>query len=423
MQSDKEVAKELLTSLKEDTSKVSALSNDQLYSLQLNSGQELISNSSFESMKLKPELVQGMYSQGLERPSLIQNLAIPHIIKGKDAAFQSKSGTGKTIAFAVGALQRAEPGKGPQVLVLTPTRELCIQVGNVVEKLAGFVGMRVCYALRNFIGESISEEVVVGCPGKIIGLINSKVLNAEGMHMVVLDEADEMISNQAFGAQTLKLLKTFEKSQKIFFSATYSELSQKALAKLAPNAEKFFEKNAKADKIQLFYVEVPRSKKIEALKSLFEYLTVAQTIVFVGTKHMADTVAKVMIEDGFSVSLIHGNLSPEDRDSALNDFLHAKTKILVSTNLFSRGMDIPQVNLIINFDIPNFCTEEDQQTYIHRIGRSGRFNRSGFVVDLVSGEMDLKLLSAIQSGMGTVSKRFTLETLQEAFMEEEIITQ
>lgn len=423
MQNDKEVARELLSSLKEDTSKVSALSSDQLYSLQLNSGQDLISNSSFESMKLKPELVQGMYSQGLERPSLIQNLAIPHITKGRDVAFQSKSGTGKTIAFAVGALQQAEPEKGPQVLILTPTRELCIQVGNVVEKLAGFVGLRVCYALRNFIGESISEEVVVGCPGKIIGLINNKALNPDRMRMIILDEADEMISNQAFGAQTLKLIKTFEKSQKIFFSATYSELSQKALAKLAPAAEKFFEKNVKADKIQLFYVEVSRSKKIDALKSLFEYLTVAQTIIFVGTKHMADVVAKAMADDGFSVSLIHGSLPPEDRDSALNDFLHAKTKILISTNLFSRGMDIPQVNLIINFDIPNFSTDEDQQTYIHRIGRSGRFNRSGFVVDFVSGEEDLKLLGAIQSSMGSVSKKFTLEALQEAFVEEDLTTQ
>lgn len=423
MQNDKEVAKELLSSLKEDTSKVSALASDQLYSLQLNSGQDLISNSSFESMNLKHELVQAMYSQGLEKPSLIQNLAIPHITKGRNAAFQSKSGTGKTIAFAVGALQQTESGQGPQVLILTPTRELCIQVGNVVEKLAGFVNLKVCYALRNFIGESISEEIVVGCPGKIIGLINGKVISPEGMRMIILDEADEMISNQAFGAQTLKLIKTFERSQKIFFSATYSEMSQKALAKLVPTAETFFEKNTKADKIQLFCVEVHRNKKIDALKSLFEYLTVAQTIVFVGTKHTADTVAKAMMDDGFSVSLIHGNLSPEDRDAALSDFLHAKTKILVSTNLFSRGMDIPQVNLIINFDIPNFSASEDLQTYIHRIGRSGRFNRSGFVIDFISGEEDLKLLGTIQSGMGSISKKFTLGSLQEAFMEEDLANQ
>ncbi|ELA42344.1 uncharacterized protein VICG_00442 [Vittaforma corneae ATCC 50505] len=120
--------------------------------------------------------------------------------------------------------------------------------------------------------------------------------------------------------------------------------------------------------------------------------------------------------------MIHGNLTPAERDSAFNDFLHAKTKTLVSTNVFARGMDIPQVNLIVNFDIPNFSSAEDQQTYIHRIGRSGRFNRSGFVIDFVSDEEDLKVLGNIQSGMGSISKKFTLESLHQAFIEDEVTT-
>ncbi|ELA42345.1 uncharacterized protein VICG_00443 [Vittaforma corneae ATCC 50505] len=299
MQDDKEVAKELLVSLREDTSKVSNLNNDQLYSLQLKSGQELIANSTFESMGLKNELIQGMYSMGLEKPTLIQNLAIPQIIKGKDAAFQSKSGTGKTIAFALGALQKAEPKKGPQVLILSPTRELCMQIGTVIKKLAEFVSLSVCFALGDFEKTAITEEIVVGAPGKIINLVNNSILIPESMKMLILDEADDLISNQAFIALTLKLLKKFEKTQKIFFSATYSELSQKALSKLAPNADKFLEKNEKADKIQLYYIEVPKSKKIDALKSLFGYLTVAQSIIFVATKNTADFVAKVMRDDGF----------------------------------------------------------------------------------------------------------------------------
>lgn len=417
IQDDKEVAIELLRSLKEDTSKVSVLESDKLYSLQLNDGKSLIANSTFESMKLKENLVKGLYMLGFEKPSLIQNLAIPHIIKGKNSAFQSKSGTGKTIAFTIGALQLAEKGKPQQVIILSPTRELSTQVGKVVERIAEFLEMKVCYALGDFSEDSITAEVIVGCPGKIISLLNSKVIDSASIKMVIFDEADELISNQAFSAQTLKLLRSFEKAQKVFFSATYSELSQKALAKLAPDAEKFLEKNEKADKIQLYYLEVPKNRKLDALKSIFEYLTVAQTVIFVSTKNSVDFIAGELMKEGFSVSKIHGNLTPNERDSSFNDFIQAKTKILVATNVFSRGMDIPQVNLIINFDIPNFSSAEDQQTYIHRIGRSGRFNRSGFVIDFVSGDEDLKVLAGIQSGMNAISKKFTLEGLQQAFFE------
>lgn len=417
IQDGEEVAMELLKSLKEDTSKVSALEGDKLYSLQMGDGKSLIANSTFESMKLKADLISELYKLGFEKPSIIQNLAIPHIIKGKDSAFQSKSGTGKTVAFAVGALQSVEVGKEQQVIILSPTRELSIQVGKVVEKIAESLKIKVCYALGDFSETSIAAEIIVGCPGKIISLINSKVINANSIKMIIFDEADELISNQAFSAQTLKLLKSFENVQKVFFSATYSDLSQKALAKLAPNAEKFLEKNEKADKIQLYYLDVPKNKKLFALKSIFEYLTVAQTIIFVATKNSVDFIAGELEKDGFSVSKIHGNLTPLERDSANKNFIEAKTKILVSTNVFSRGMDIPQVNLIINYDIPNFSSVEDLQTYIHRIGRSGRFNRSGFVIDFVSGEEDLNALASIQSGMNAVSKKFTLEGLQRAFFD------
>ena len=417
IQDDKEVAMELLKSLKEDTSKVSVLEGDKLYSLQMADGENLIAKTTFDSMKLKADLVKGLHLLGFERPSIIQNLAIPHIIKGKNVAFQSKSGTGKTIAFTIGALELAEAGKEQQVLILSPTRELSSQVGKVVEKIAKFLEMKVCYALGDFSEASITAEIMVGCPGKIINLINSKVINPSLIKMVIFDEADELISNQAFSAQTLKLLRSFEKAQKVFFSATYSDLSQKALAKLAPDAEKFLEKNEKADKIQLYYLEVPKNNKLFALKSIFEYLTVAQTVIFVATKNSVDFVANELATDGFSVSKIHGNLTPEERDSAFNDFIQAKTKILVATNVFSRGMDIPQVNLIINYDIPNFSSTEDQQTYIHRIGRSGRFNRSGFVIDFISGDDDLNVLAGIQSGMNAISKKFTLEGLQQAFFD------
>jgi ATP-dependent RNA helicase DDX19/DBP5 len=418
IQNDKEVAAELMKSLKEDTSRVSILTDDKLYSLQMQSGQEIIAATTFEAMKLKKELLEGMFALNLEKPSLIQNIAIPCILAKKSAAFQSNSGTGKTMAFVISAAQLAEPGVAQQILILSPTRELSAQVGKVAEKISGFVGMKVCFALGDFSGDSIKEEFIVGCPGKVMSLINSKVITPESIKLVIFDEADELITNQAFSTLTLKLLRMLEKAQKIFFSATYSELSKKALTKLAPKAEHFLQdKNEKAEKIKLYYVEVEKNQKNQLLKSLFEFLTIAQTVVFVSTKASVDYLSEFLIKDGFSVSKIHGAMDPEQRDLAFQEFMKANTKILVTTNVFSRGMDIPQVNLIINYDIPNFSSAEDQQTYIHRIGRSGRFNRAGFVIDFVTGVEELTVLAGIQSSMGAISKKFTLPALQEAFYE------
>lgn len=420
IQNAKDVAKELFISLKDDTSRVNKLSLDELYSVQLKSGVELISSENFEDMKLKDELLKKMYLMKLEKPSLIQGLAIPQILKGSNCAFQSKSGTGKTIAFTVSALQKVTPGNGPQVVILAPTRELCIQIGSVVQSLADSIKASVCLALRNFISESIPEDIVITSPGKILHLINLNVLDTKNISTIILDEADELISNQSFSAQTLKLMKILQKTQKIFFSATYSDFSKKAVNKLVPDCDTFFEKNSKAEKIQLFHLEVSEKDKIDTLKSLFECLTIAQTIIFVGTKHMVDSITEQLKKDGFSVSSVHGGLDPQDRDRATQDFFKAKTKILVTTDVFSRGMDIPQVNLIINFHLPSYSNESMEETYIHRVGRSGRFNRSGFVIDFVANEKDMETLIHIMNYNNTKSKRFTLDALKEIFAEEEL---
>lgn len=417
MQNDKEVARELLFSLKEDTKKVEKLPTTGLYSTTSEGRESLFANAKFENMGLKQELLDALYSLKFEKPSLIQASSIPHIISGHDCAFQSKSGTGKTIAFTTGALQTCVSGSGVQVVILSPTRELALQIGNVVEKLGSLIGIKVCYALGTFVSKEITEEVVVGCPGKIIGLCNSGALKTDSIKMLVLDEADDLITKQSTSAMIMRLLKIFEKSQKVFFSATYSDISQRALTKMAPNSENFFKENVKADKIELYQIATDRSKKIQALKSILSLLTVAQTIVFVNTKVKADEIKDAMEADGFSVSMIHGNMSYEERDAAFIAFGAAKTKILITTNVFSRGMDIPQVNLIINFDIPNYALDEPEQTYIHRIGRSGRFNRSGFVIDFVSGEEDLNQLTSIHTQVGAISKKFTIEALEEVFAE------
>lgn len=416
----KDHARELFMALKEDTNKLQKISQDIPYTAQLSSGAPLISAGSFEAMNLKPELLKALYSLQIEKPSKIQDLAIPQIMAGRNLAFHSKSGTGKTIAFVLSALNIVESGKGPQVLILTPTRELSVQVGGVIKELCQAVDVSVCLALRNFVSTIVKEELVIGSPGKIGGLIRNNVIQRDNVKLMIFDEADELISQQVFKSHSLFLMKQMPTAQKIFFSATYSEFSQGAIKSLVPDADTFFEQNTKADNIQLFHVEVQPNTKIETLKKLFGYLTIAQTIIFVATRNSVNFLTKKMVDDGFSVSSIHGDMQPVERDTAQEDFLKAKTKILISTDVFSRGMDIPQVNLIINYDLPVYREEVMFETYIHRIGRSGRFNRPGFVVDFLANEDDLRALTELQTKSSTTSKMFTMEGLEEVFKQEDL---
>lgn len=420
---DLEVAEEFFRSLKEDTLRLQKLSLEELYSVQLGSGNELLSAETFEEMNLKKELLKAVYTMGFEKPSSIQRLAIPHILAGRDVVFQSCSGTGKTIAFTLGLLNKVTQGEGPQAIVITPTRELCNQVAGVIEGLAGAIGLKVCRALSNFVASTVTEEIIVGCPGKILSFLHSKTIEPMNIRMVVLDEADELISYQTFTAQTLKLLKAFSKAQKVLFSATYSEFSQKAARRFVPDCDTFFEKNTAARQIKFYHLDVSSKQKIEALKEMLCYITVAQVIIFCNRRNTVDTVTAAFRNDQYSVSAIHGKMEPSVRDDSFFRFAQAKTKVLVSTDVFSRGMDIPQVNLIINFDLPavvDSSVETVAHTYIHRVGRSGRFNRPGFVVDVLEGDKSVEEFENIQKEAKITSKKLTLEALKKVFEKNEL---
>lgn len=410
------VARELFQELREGTGTVKELSPEELYSIKLGSGEELHANKTFAEMKLKEKLLESLYAQGFEKPSIIQCLAVPRILAKRNVVFQSRSGTGKTVAFALGALNTVEAGKGPQALILTPTRELCIQVSGVLRTLAKPLDLRVCAALSDFEATSISDEIVVACPGKTITLAQRGILDANGIKMVVLDEADELISNRTLNAQTLRILKAFSGAQRVLFSATYSETSQSAVQRLINDCDTFFEKNTAAAKIRFYHVSVSAGEKMGALKDLLSYLTVAQTIIFCNRRADVDRIAAALEKDQFSVSRIHAGLEKSERDEAFGRFLTAKTKVLVATDVFSRGMDIPQVNLIVNYELPDERDSDVLNRYIHRVGRSGRFNRPGFVVDLVGGEEEDRM-ARIHTDARLVSSRFTFDALKTAFAE------
>ncbi|OQS55037.1 FAL1 [Ecytonucleospora hepatopenaei] len=418
MLSEEEVAKNLFFAMKNDTENVKKLNSNALYSNQIEEGNVLLTNKSFGDLGLKNELVIMLNKNGFDKPTKIQELSIPIICSGQDGAFHSKSGTGKTIGFACGIINGIEQGKGPQALIVTPTRELNMQIFEVVRKLAFEMNISTCVALKEFMSDNIAEEIVIGCPAKLIGLISRGALKTENLKMIVLDEADEMITKRTFALQTMNLLKLCGSIQKVFFSATYSEQSQKAVEMVSPNCQKFFKENVKADNIKLFYLEVEKNKKIDTLKKILELLTVAQTIVFVNSRKMVDLVAKILCEDGFPVSKLHGELSSEQRDSVLADFASAKTKVLISTDVFSRGMDIPQVNLIVNFDLPIVKFGNNVETYIHRVGRSGRFNRQGFVIDFIACAEDYEVLQTIQTTIKEAPMKFTINALMNIFTQE-----
>lgn len=367
-------------------------------------------------MRLPSNLVKALYMKGFDRPSIIQKSSIPLIILGIDCSIQSKSGTGKTIAYSIGLLQRIIPNKTLQAIVITPTRELNRQVGSEILSLGTYIGISVLVALKNRDIDEIKQEVVVGSPGTILNLFRDKKADPNSIKIFVVDEADATLDPDGMGSQTIQVLQILSRSQKVFFSATYSSKIKNLISSIAPDVEELYEaENSKPEEIRLYCTEIQKDKKIETLMGLYNYLTVAQSIVFVSTKKMVDILKKIFESDMFTVSFLHGDMDLSEREKAVSDFRDAKTKVLISTDIFSRGMDIPQVNLILNFDLPIYNNQPSVETYIHRIGRSGRFGRAGFVIDFISSDADSKAEEVFAKELKCISKKFTLEDLKNAF--------
>ncbi|KAH9411997.1 ATP-dependent RNA helicase [Ordospora pajunii] len=414
IQDDKEVARELMTQIKQDTNTITSGLDGTISGVGVKSGQKLLVAEHFSEMGLSEELLKAIYSQGFEKPSLIQKSAIPHILSKHNIVVQSKSGTGKTIAYTCGILGNILAGGNPQAIVITPTRELSMQVTSVISQVAGSLGVKVFSALKNKITEAINEEIIVGSPGTILKLIENGKLNYKGIKMIVLDEADVLLDKDMMGTQTFRILKLVAGAQVVFFSATYSEQVKHTIDFYVPDAIKMYEeRNGKPEEIKLFYIEAEGDNKRKALKSLYEYLSVSQMIIFVSTKATVNYLRKKLEEDLHSVSCLHGDLEIEEREKAVDEFRRSNTKILLTTDVFSRGMDIPQVNLIVNYDLPIYKGIASTQTYIHRIGRSGRFGRTGFVVDFVKGD-ECEAYLGFQNELKFASKKFTIKALEEA---------
>lgn len=350
----------------------------------------------FDKMGLNENILRGIYGYGFERPSLIQSKAIPIIVSGKDIIAQSQSGTGKTGAFTIGTLHHIDDKKsGCQAIILAPTRELASQIRDVCKNLSQYITVKIILAVGGTDINSARRElengssIVVGTPGRVIDMIERKYINTRTIKLLVLDEADEMLS-EIFEDQIKSIIQKIPRDAQIcLFSATIPP-AVLSLAKKFMNSPKRIlieQEQLTLEGIQQFYIDAGngRQNEIENRKydifcDIFKVMSISQTMVYVNSKDKADWLRSNLEKDKFTVSVIHGSLSHNDREYIMKDFKTGKTRILISTDLLARGIDIQQVSIVINYDLPN-----NNECYLHRIGRSGRFGRKGIAINIIGG--------------------------------------
>jgi translation initiation factor 4A len=347
--------------------------------------------SNWDELPLKEEILRGIYSYGLERPSPIQSKAILPVIQGFDVIAQAQSGTGKTATFTISALSRIDVNqKEEQILMVAPTRELVQQIVHVVKNIGSTMeGLLVKTVLG---GGSIAEDIeyfrrnaphiIVGCPGRMLDLLKRRIIHTEHIKTLILDEADELLSSD-FRNQMQEIIGKLSPSVQIaLFSATLPEHT-KELTKLFMNdpVEIYVkQEQLTLEGIKQYCVAIHHpSQKYETLKDLYSSISVSQCIIYCNSINRVIDLYENLTQDGFAVSCIHSNMSKEDRETAFVDFRKGSSRILISSNVTSRGIDIQQVSIVINYEIPH-----DVSNYLHRIGRSGRWGRKGVAINFVT---------------------------------------
>jgi translation initiation factor 4A len=344
---------------------------------------------SFDDMGLKDDLLRGIYAYGFERPSAIQQRGIMPVVDGRDMIGQAQSGTGKTATFVVGALQRMDMStRACQALIMAPTRELALQIQGVTLALGDYLGVRAHACIggtdRRNDTEKLREgqHLVVGTPGRIFDMIEKRCLRVDELKLFVLDEADEMLSI-GFQDQVQRIFKTLPPEvQACLFSATMPvEILDLTKRFMRDPVQILVKRDALTlEGIQQFYVACEREEwKLDVLCDLYETLTISQSIVYCSKRRGAELLEIEMTKRDFTVSVIHADLGQEERSLVLRQFRSGSSRVLISTDLLARGIDVQQVSLVINYDLPT-----NIENYLHRIGRSGRFGRKGVAINFLT---------------------------------------
>jgi len=358
---------------------------------------------SFDGMEIPEELLRGIYAYGFEKPSAIQQRAIKPTMLGRDLIAQAQSGTGKTATFAIGTLAKLDPKlRECQSLILAPTRELAQQIQKVVIALGDYMDLQVhaCVggtAVRDDIRTlQAGVHVVVGTPGRVYDMINRRALRLDSIRQFFLDEADEMLS-RGFKDQIYDIFKFLPESVQVcLFSATMPldvlEVTQRFMRDPVRILVKKDELTLEG--IKQFYIAVEREEwKLDTLCDLYETLTITQAIIYCNTRRKVDWLQENMQERDFTVSCMHGDMDQRERDIIMREFRSGSSRVLITTDLLARGIDVQQVSLVINFDLPT-----NRENYIHRIGRSGRFGRKGVAINFLT-EGDVRYLRILSSSI------------------------
>jgi len=342
----------------------------------------------FDELDLKKELLRGIYGYGFEKPSPIQQKAILPLLKGKDTIAQAQSGTGKTGAFAIGILQMIDPEIDKcQSLIVCPTRELAEQITNVIENLGYFLKIKI----RSFVGgtqvrhdvQTLKEgvQVVVATPGRITDLMKKEFLKLDALKLFILDEADEMLS-RGFKSQIQEIFKFLPGDVQVgLFSATMPPEILEITKQFLRDPAKILVKKEELtlEGIRQYYIPIPEEKyKIDILIELYKNLEITQAIFYCNSRKRVEFVTAEMKKRDFTVASIHGEMKQEERNLIMKSFRTGQSRVLISTDLLARGIDVQQVGIVINFELPF-----SKESYLHRIGRSGRFGRKGVAINFV----------------------------------------
>lgn len=350
----------------------------------------------FEELNIDERILRAIEDMGFEETSPIQTQAIPAVCEGIDVVGQAQTGTGKTAAYTIPMLMKIDPQiKKPQAIVLCPTRELAVQVAEEIRKLAKYMsdikvlpvygGQEIVRQIKSL---KTGVQIIVGTPGRVMDHMRRKTVKFENINMVILDEADEMLDMGFREDMETILTETPQDRQTVMFSATMP----KAIMDIARNFQKdarvikVVRKELTVSNIEQFYYEVRPKNKTEVLCRLIDIYNPRLSVVFCNTKRQVDELISELKGRGYFADGIHGDMKQQQRDRVMDDFRSGNVDILIATDVAARGIDVDDVDMVFNYDIP-----QDEEYYVHRIGRTGRAGRSGMALSFISGKEVYKL--------------------------------
>ncbi|XP_052722858.1 DEAD-box ATP-dependent RNA helicase 38 [Vigna angularis] len=399
------------------------------------------SAAKFEDLNLSPELLKGLYVEmKFQKPSKIQAISLPMILDPphRDLIAQAHNGSGKTTCFVLGMLSRVDPKvQAPQALCVCPTRELANQNIEVLRKMGKYTGIASeCAVPTDSNALSIAKrapimaQVVIGTPGTIKKWMSFKKLGAARLKILVFDEADQMLAEDGFKDDSLRIMKEIEKvnsnCQVLLFSATFNDTVKNFVSRtVKEDHNKLFVKKEELSLDAVKQYKVYCSDELAKIEVIKDYIfeigeNVGQTIIFVRTRNSAQMLHKSLVDMGYEVTSIQGALGHDEREKIVKEFRDGLTQVLISTDLLARGFDQQQVNLVINYDLPMKHTasytrepEPDCEVYLHRVGRAGRFGRKGAVFNLICDEKDERLMSKIENHFGTRVAEVRAESVED----------